>query len=255
MLSQIKIAILLITCTAFFSSCKSTDPFKQEIQKSTINLAVEFAENFVNPSSKKMIKKAYEQLSEISKDNILIDTFLSTIVSRYPSEQIYKRKMEIMLWEKFDLSDGSSLVYLLQKDNFSILKMKLTEYAVLRVHLIRENNNWVIDFGNESKQYLDIIASGDLETLTDEKIVELKNMLNTDVADFQFEIDITNSVSNEVDLTEKCIQEGEVLYDKEEYRKSLMQFQKALSIDPENTKAKTYISRCKKALSFVKNKK
>jgi len=160
-----------------------------------------------------------------------------------------------MLWEKKELSDGSSLVYLLQKHNFSILKMKLTEYAVLRVHLIRESNNWVVDFGNESKQSLDIIASGDLETLTDEKIVELKNMLNTDVADFQFKIDITNSVSNEVDLTEKCIQEGEVLYDKEEYRKALMQFQKALSIDPENPKAKTYISSCKKALSFAKNTK
>jgi len=252
MLSQIKFTILIIICSAFLSSCKSTDPFKQEIKKSTMNLAVDFAENFENPSSKKAVKKAYEQLSSKSKANILIDEFLSTVLSRYSNEQIYKRKMKIILWEKKELSDNSTLVYILKKDKFNVLKMALTEYAVLRVHLIKEDNNWVVDFGNNSKQHLDIIASGDLETLTEEKIIELKSMLTTDVADFQFKIDINNTISNEVDLTKKCIQEGEILYDKEEYRKSLMQFQKALSINPENSKAKTYIKRCKKALSFTK---
>ncbi|EKD27309.1 MAG: hypothetical protein ACD_79C00764G0004 [uncultured bacterium] len=232
-------------------SCKSTDPFKYDAQNSALNFAQIFLNDFENPSSLKVALGSYEKLSESSKQKVSLPDYKKLVLTRYPNSIIYAEKMDISTWEKVELSDESVLVYMLKKYNFKTLRRRFDSYSIIRLHLIKENEKWVIDVGSdEAFSGFYTPESGAYGDLDESKMASLRESIKKDAEVYQFNIDRSNMESQTNVLAETCIAEGEKLYDEESYRKALMQFQKALSISPENEKAKIYINRCKKAINL-----
>lgn len=242
--------ILWIVLALFIlSSCASKDPFKKGIQTSSISLAFNFVKNFENPDREISIKQAYEFFSDKMQESISYPAFHKALIENLPDQKMKKRRMEILPWEKYDLSDGTVLVYLVKKYDYRRLRQRFARFDLLRLRLGRENLNWVV-LMNEPEAFkgLDRIESGEMKGVDEDRLAELKNKVKEDADKFQFSLDLLNQKTQEESLTGKCIESGELLYDQEKYREALMQFQKALSIDPENEKAKVYKSRCQKAI-------
>lgn len=231
------------------SSCSSTDPFKNGIQTSSISLAFTFVKNFENPDKELSIKQAYEFFSDKMQESISYPVFYKALLDNLPDQKMKKRRMQILPWEKYDLSDGTVLVYLVKKYDYRRLRQKFARFDIIRLRLGREKANWVV-LMNEPEAFkgLDRIESGEIANLNEDSLIELKNKVKEDADKFQFNLDLSNQKTQEQSLTGKCIESGELLYDQEKYRQALMQFQKALSIDPANEKAKVYKSRCQKAI-------
>lgn len=247
----LKEILAILTIILLFSSCKNTDPFKKQSELSSINQAYDFLSEYENPKSKKGIKRCYNRILSESQNEMSYDKFEEWILQRFPQGHIYRIKTEIDLWEKYELKDGSVIVYLLKKSKFNAFFRRFNEYEIIRILLEKENDIWKVKIENASNfNGINPIAKGDYQSLNEEEITFLKNTIKSDVENYQFKLEVKNIQTSEEILAEKCIEEGEKLYDMEEYRKALMQFQKALSISPLNQKASVYIERCKKAISL-----
>jgi tetratricopeptide (TPR) repeat protein len=232
------------------ASCRSSDPFKKEIQNSTLDTANRFLDQVLHPRSKKDLLKSYTLLSRASRNVLPEREFLEALEKNINRTS----RGKLSPWEKFELSDGSALVYILNKYNYNNLLMKYREFSIYKVQLIPDENGFSIDLSRElSFSGMKVVASGIVKELGEKGVAELRQKIRRDADDHQFQVDLKSRGTQEDRMVEKCLNEGEAYYDAEEYRKSLVQFQKALGIDPENQKAQTYIERCKKALQFGLN--
>ncbi len=241
----------IVLALFILSSCSSTDPFKKGIKTSSISLAFTFVKGFANPDKERVIKQVYEYFSDKMQESIPYSVFYNVLMENLPDQKMRKRRMDIIPWEKHDLSDGTVLVYLVKKYDYRRLRQKFSRYDILRLRLGRENEDWVVLVSEpESFKGLDCIESGRIAELNDESLIDLKNKIKEDAGKLQFNIDLSSQKSNEEVLAGKCLESGELLYDQEKYRDALMQFQKALSITPLNEKAKVYILRCQKAITM-----
>ena len=257
MKSQLFKFLWIFLALFILSSCSSNDPFKKGITTSSISLAYTFVKQFENPDTERAIKNAYEFFSDKMQESISYSVFHKTLMDNLPDQKMKKRRIEILPWEKYDLSDGTVLVYLVKKYDYRRLRQNFARFDIIRLRLEREKADWAVLI-NEAENFkgLDRIESGKISELTEENLIELKNKVKEDADNFQFNLDLANQKSQEQILAEKCIESGEILYDQEKYREALMQFQKALSIDPANEKAKVYISRCQKAITLgMENRK
>lgn len=248
---QHKIKFLLVILFFSLTSCNSTDLFVKESQNSSLNVAMQFVEKYANPRHKKGVHKAYDFFSVRVQDHLSYHDFYNVVIEKFYQKQIIPKKIDVSIWEKVELSDGSCLVYILTKSKFNIFTASYGFYAIFRLKIIKEHQKWVVDIDKPgSFNGILPIKSGKYSKLTNDNIFELRQMVKEDAEKFEFRLSILNLEKKEITLSKKCISEGERLYDLEEYRKALMQFQKALSIDPENKKASVYINRCKKAISL-----
>ncbi len=248
-LPPLSFSLFVIFLFLMFSSCKSRDPFQREAQTSTLRMASHFMENFENPKNEKGMRNAYRDINEKTKEHLSYAQFRKAIISTFPTGRAGARNVEITPWEKYDLEDGNALVYLLKKSDYSRIKFLFEKFSIIRLHLAKTDTGFSILFEKpEDLPILPIVEEGFCADLNNEKIEALREKIKEDLEKFKFNIELNHSVRHEDTLTKTCIEEGEKLYDKEDYRAALMQFQKALSIDPENEKAKTYMGRCQKAI-------
>jgi hypothetical protein len=242
-------SIFTVIFTFLLSSCVSKDPFKKEVQTSTLNVATHFLENFENPKNEKGIHSAYGDLDEKTQEHLSYTQFRETILSTFPTGRVSRRTLEITPWEKYELEDGNALVYLLKKSDYSRIKFIFEKFSIIRLHLVQKESGFFVTFENpENLPNLPIVQEGFCADLNDTQIEILREKVTEDLEKFKFTMEQSRSLNREALLVKNCIAEGEKLYDKENYRAALMQFQKALSIDPENDKAATYVGRCQKAI-------
>jgi tetratricopeptide (TPR) repeat protein len=243
--------VWLFLAAFLMPSCRSTDPFVEEAQNSTLNLAERFLEDYENPGTKRTIQENYKRFSEKTREALSLSDFYSHVMSRYARGEIVPRKVEITPWEKFEISDGTVLVYLLKKYKFKPFRRHYGAYDIIRLHLVKENGQWAVHLDEELPfDGFTPVESGDYSLLNEEKVASLHDAVRDNARRFQFDLDMASRPSREESMADLCVRQGERLYDREEYRKALMQFQKALSIDPANEKAQTYVDRCKRAINL-----
>lgn len=248
---QLYKCLWIVLSLFILSSCASKDPFKKGIQASSISLAYNFVKNFENPDKETSIKQAYDSFSDKMQEVISYPVFYKTLQDNLPDQKMKRRRMEFLPWEKYDLSDGTVLVYLVKKYDYRRLRQRFALYDIIRLRLGQDKAGWVVTLEDpNSFKGLERIESGEIAKLNEDALIELRNKIREDAEKFQFSLDLLNQKTQEQSLTVKCVESGELLYDQEKYREALMQFQKALSIDPENHKAKVYKSRCQKAITL-----
>lgn len=243
--------VIVLSLILFLSSCKSISPINREAQNSSLNLAMLFVEGVENPENETNMKTLYDMFSFKTKNYLSYADFTTPLIKLSQKNQLIKRKYEFSNWEKYELKDGGALVYILKKSQLSTFSKKKPFYAIYRLHLVKEHEKWAVDIENPEKfDGFDIVEKGDVDILSDSKMEDLRNRIKADSEKYQFVCDTRNQDDQQIILAKKCVDDGERLYDQEKYREALMQFQKSLSIDPKNEKAKTYIARCQKAISI-----
>ena len=249
MLFQYRYYFLILILSLTLVGCRSTDPFQKEVQNSSLNLALQFAQDFRDFENEDALRKAHDRLDSESRDLIPFSSFSQAALAANSQED--RNKVEIQTWEKISLKDGDALIYLLEKYDFKKLRLKYMKYAILRIRVTKEDGVYKVKFDSSSEfSGIDQLFEGNYQEMDELGISRLRRQIKENAEDYQFQESLKNKKTPQVEMVEKCLQLGEELYDQEEYRKALMQFQKALSIDPENEKARTYRTRCKKAISL-----
>ncbi|MBN2145272.1 MAG: hypothetical protein JW774_11675 [Candidatus Aureabacteria bacterium] len=239
---------VLLNSLVFLVFCEM--PVQAEVV-SSLDFAVNFLDKYESPGSQEGIMDCYTSLSSDTRRILSYDAFSKVVRSRFSGTRLVK-KTEIQPLEKFDLKQGGSIIYLITKFRYNPLLFKYTRFEVIRIYLVREQDEWRVCLSLDSPRHFKgfkSIAFGKAEVF-DQKKDRIMETVRLDAEECRFELDLANSQSDEELLAEQCILEGEKLYDKEEYRKAMMQFQKALSLSPQNSKAEVYIQRCKKAITM-----
>lgn len=244
-----KLLYLLVIPVFMIAGCRSSDPFQKEVQNSSINLVLQFAQDFRDFKNERSIRKAYDRLDSTSKDLVGFHSFFEASKAANSDENRFK--VDIQTWEKISLKSGDALIYLLEKYEYKKLRLKFSKYAVLRIRVTKEDGVYKVRLDEEQTfEGIDEVFEGNYQEMDELGISRLRRQIKENAEEYQFQESLKNQKSPQEEMVEKCLIVGEELYDKEEYRKALMQFQKALSIDPENEKAMTYRNRCKKAISL-----
>lgn len=243
---------LALSIVIFLIGCKSTDPFTTSNQSSSLLLAQDFFVHWESPVNEDSLKQAYEKLALKTKIELSFGEFLQRALRRYPKGQIEKTVIEVEVFDKYELQNGEVLVYFLERYDPKMITGVFQKYAIKRIHLLPASDGSFAVYIKNPDEFvsLPVIAEGEISALNSKRVGQIHDAVSLDSRQFDFQREMELKPSAEDDLVDRCIRDGEELYDQEEYRKALIQFQKALGIDPDNEKAKTYVNRCKKALSL-----